>query len=186
MSTQRSGFTKIIRSRHFKGLLYGGVLLIVTTLCGTLGYHYLGRPVATWIDSFYMTFITIATIGYGETVDLSHHPMGRLFTVFIATVGIATLSYLFSKLVALLIDADLNADLRKKRMDKHIATLKGHYIVCGIGRVGTNVAIELVTTNRKFVVLENDRAALDSWLDHHPNSPQPPEYLPSRATTATI
>ncbi len=166
-----SGLRKIIRSRHFSGLLYGGALLILIIIGGTLGYHYVGRPVATWIDSFYMTFITIATIGYGETVDLSHHPLGRLFTVFIATVGIATLSYLFSKLVALLIDADLNADLRKKRMDKHIAALKGHYIVCGIGRVGTNVARELVNTHRKFVVVECDRAALDAWLDHHPQSP---------------
>ena len=170
MNMERSGITKIIRSRHFNGLLYGGVLLVVITVCGTLGYHYLGRPVATWIDSFYMTFITIATIGYGETVDLSHHPMGRLFTVFIATVGIATLSYLFSKLVALLIDADLNADLRKKRMDKHIAALKGHYIVCGMGRVGSNVGNELLKTHRKFVIIENDRATLDTWLEHHPGS----------------
>jgi len=166
----RSGLKKIIRSRHFKGLVYGGVLLILITIGGTQGYHYIGRPAATWVDSFYMTFITIATIGYGETVDLSHHPMGRLFTVFIATVGIATLSYLFSTLVALLIDADLNEDLRKKRMEKQIAALKGHYIVCGIGRVGTNVASELVKTRRKFVVVEKDRAALDAWLEHHPHS----------------
>lgn len=170
MTMERSGIKKIIRSRHFKGLLYGSVLLIVVTVCGTLGYHYLGRPLATWIDSFYMTFITISTIGYGEIVDLSHHPMGRLFTVFIATVGITTLSYLFSKLVALLIDSDLNADLRKKRMDKQIAALKGHYIVCGMGRVGSNVASELVKTRRKFVVIENDRTALDAWLEHHPGS----------------
>ncbi len=170
MNTERSGLRKIIRSRHFKGLVYGGALLILITIGGTLGYHYVGRPSATWIDSFYMTFITIATIGYGETVDLTHHPMGRLFTVFIATVGIATLSYLFSTLVALLIDADLNEDLRKKRMEKHIAALKGHYIVCGIGRVGTNVASELVKTQRKFVVVEKDRVALDAWLEHHPHS----------------
>jgi voltage-gated potassium channel len=166
----RSGFKKIVRSRHFKGLLYGGALLLVITLGGTLGYHYIGRPIATWIDSFYMTFITIATIGYGETVDLSNHPMGRLFTVFIATVGIANLSYLFSKLVALLIDTDLNADLRKKRMEKHIAALKDHYIVCGIGRVGSNVASELIKTHRKFVVVEKDRVVLDAWLEHHPHS----------------
>ena len=167
---ERSGLKKILRSRHFKGLVYGGLLLIVITICGTLGYHYVGRPAATWIDSFYMTFITIATIGFGETVDLSHHPFGRLYTVLIATVGIATLSYLFSKLVALLIDTDLNAELRKKRMEKHIAALQGHYIVCGMGRVGSNVARELVKTRRKFVVIENDRATLDAWLEHHPSS----------------
>ena len=167
---QRHGLEKVFRSRHFKGLVYGVALLLVITAMGTLGYHYIGRPSATWIDSFYMTFITIATIGFGETVDLSAHPMGRLFTVFIAIIGIGTLSYLFSTLVALLIDSDLNAELRKKRMEKQIAQMKGHYIVCGIGRVGSNVAHELAKTRRSLVVIERDRAVLDTWLEHHPHA----------------
>lgn len=137
---------------------------------GTLGYRYLGRPSATWIDSFYMTFITVATIGYGEVIDLSRHPMGRLFTVFIAVIGIATMSYVFSTLLALLLESDLNAALRKKRMEKAIAKLSGHYIVCGIGRVGSNVAHELAKTDRTLVVIESDRAALDRWLEHHPDT----------------
>ncbi len=170
MNLDRTRLRKIIRSRHFKGLLYGSVLLLLITTAGTLGYHYLGRPHATWIDSFYMTFITISTIGYGETVDLSHHPMGRLFTVFIATVGIGTLSYLFSTMVALLIDSDLNTEIRKKRMEKEISALRGHYVVCGIGRVGANVAQELLKTKRHFVVIENDREALDNWLQDHPRT----------------
>jgi voltage-gated potassium channel len=161
---------KIIRSRHFTGLLVGGGVLLLVMLCGTLGYHYIGRPAATWIDSFYMTFITVATIGYGETVDLAQHPYGRLFTVLIATVGIGSMSYLFSTLVALLIDSELNVGLRKKRMEKTIAQLRGHFIVCGIGRVGTNVAVELIKTKRPFVVVESDRAALDAWLEHHPHT----------------
>ncbi len=170
MNMRPSGLKKVIRSRHFKGLLYGGILLILVTTGGTVGYHTIGSPNATWIDSFYMTFITIATIGYGEIVDLSTHPMGRLFTVFISIVGIATLSYLFSTLVALLIDSELNADLRRKRMEKQIAQIKGHYIVCGIGRVGSNVAHELVKTQRRFVVVEKDRTVLDGWLEHYPNA----------------
>ncbi len=153
---------KLFRGRHFSGLLYGSLLLLFVQLIGTLGYHYIGRPTATWIDSFYMTFITIATIGYGEIVDLTHHPMGRLFTVGIAVVGVAILSYLFSTMVALLVDADLNAGLRRKGMEKEIAKLSNHYVVCGIGRVGTNVAHELLKTRRKFVVIETDRVALDN------------------------
>lgn len=97
---------KVWRSRHFAGLLYGAALLVFVQAAGTVGYWYIGQPHATWIDSFYMTFITIATIGFGEIVDLSTHPLGRLFTVLIAVVGIATMSYLFSALVALLGDAD--------------------------------------------------------------------------------
>lgn len=144
--------------------------MVLVHIVGTLGYHYLGRPDATWIDSFYMTFITVATIGYGETVDLAHHPMGRLFTVFIAIVGIGTMSYVFSKFVALLVDSDINAALRTKRMEKQIEKLTNHYIVCGIGRVGSNVAMELLATGRTFVVVENNREALDRWLEHHPGT----------------
>ena len=162
---------KLFRSDHFHNLLYGAGLMMLIHVIGTLGYHYLGRPGATWIDSFYMTFITVATIGFGETVDLHHHPMGRLFTVFIAVIGIGTMSYLFSTLVALLLESDLNAARRKKRMEKEISRLAGHYIVCGIGRVGSNVADELVKTQRSLVVIETDRLALDRWLEHYPNTP---------------
>ena len=90
--------------------------------------------------------------------------------MFISVVGIGTLSYLFSTLLALLMDSDLNASLRKKRMEKLISHMNGHYVVCGIGRVGSNVATELIKTKRAFVVIERDRTALDNWLSHHPET----------------
>ncbi len=161
---------RVMRSRHASGLMIGGGLLLLVHVMGTLGYHYIGRPDAGWIDSFYMTFITVATIGYGEIIDLSHHPIGRLFTVFIAVLGIGSMSYLFSTFVALLVDSDINTALRNKRMEKQIAKLQGHYIVCGIGRVGSNVATELLITQRNLVVIESDRAALDRWLEDHPDA----------------
>lgn len=165
-----TGLKKIWRGTHFSGLMYGAALLVLVHVAGTLGYMYIGYPTATWVDSFYMTFITVATIGYGEIIDLTHHPMGRLFTVFIAVIGIGTMSYLFSTFVALLLESDLNSALRKKRMEQRIAALSGHYIICGIGRVGSNVANELIKTRRSLVVIESDRAALDRWLEHNPNT----------------
>jgi voltage-gated potassium channel len=170
MQSRQERLAKLLQHRHVKGLCIGAGLLVLVHIAGTLGYHQMGRPNASWIDSFYMTFITVATIGYGETVDLSHHPMGRLFTVFIAVLGIGAMSYVFSTLVALLVDADLNAQRRRRRMEKEIAKLSGHYIVCGIGRVGSNVAKELVATRRRFVAVESERPALDAWLEHHPNT----------------
>jgi voltage-gated potassium channel len=149
------------------GMVYGTVAVVLIHVVGTVGYWYLGRPNATWIDSFYMTFITVATIGYGEVIDLSHHPMGRLFTVFIAVLGIGTMSYLFSTFVALLLESGLNTALRRKRMEKEISRLDGHYIVCGIGRVGNNVAYELLKTKRTMVVIETERTVLDPWLEEH-------------------
>jgi voltage-gated potassium channel len=166
----REAIKQPLQRRHTTGLLVGAVLMVLIHVVGTLGYHYLGRPVATWIDSFYMTFITVATIGFGEVVDLTHHPMGRLFTVFIAVVGIGTMSYVFSKSVALLVDSDLNSAIRTARMEKQITKLRGHYIVCGIGRVGSNVAMELLETKRTFVVIESDLAAFERWLENHPDT----------------
>ena len=159
---------KISQGTHFTGLLYGVVFMVLLHVIGTLGYMFIGGPTVTWINALYMTFITVATIGYGEIVDLSAHPEGRLFTMAIAVVGIGTMSYLFSTFVALLLESDLNTALRRKRMEKQIAKLNGHYIVCGIGRVGTNVAKELLRTKRSMVVVEADRAALSRWLEHHP------------------
>ena len=161
MTTRESALRKIFRGAHFSGLLYGIGLLVLVHVVGTIGYHHIGQPTATWIDSFYMTFITVATIGFGETVDLTHHPLGRLFTVFLAVVGIGAMSYLFSTMVALLVETDLNADLRKRRMEKTIARLSGHYIVCGIGRVGSNVANEMRKTKRTLY-LHGDAADDDA------------------------
>jgi len=165
-----SGLKKLLQGAHFAGLVYGLALLVLVHVVGTLGYMYIGSPHASWMDSFYMTFITVATIGYGEVVDLSNHPMGRFFTVLIAILGIGTMSFLFSTVVALLLESDLNAGFRKKRMEKEIAKMSGHYIVCGIGRVGSNVAHELIKTQRSMVVIESDKAILDHWLERHPNA----------------
>lgn len=162
---------KVLRSRHFRGLLTGGALLLLVMAAGTVGYHIIGAPTASWVDSFYMTFITVATIGYGEVVDLSAHPLGRLFTVAIAVVGIATMSYLFSTFVALLIESDLNATFRRRRMERQIAAMRGHYIVCGVGRVGSNVARELIKTRRPFVAIESSPDALERWLEAEPDTP---------------
>jgi len=160
----------IFKGRHSSGLFYGALLLLLIHAIGTLGYMYLGGPQTSWIDSFYMTFITVATIGFGEVVDLSHHPLGRLFTVGLAVTGIVTMSYLFSAFVALLLESDLNVNRKKKHMEKEIAKLRGHYIVCGIGRVGSNVAEELLKTKRSVVVAEADDDVLNTWLERHPDS----------------
>ena len=170
---QRDGtqpLNKIIHSRHFRGLIAGTIMLLAVLAAGTFVYHAIGRPQATWIDSFYMTFITVATIGYSEVIDLRTHPLGRLFTVGVATVGIVTASYLFSNFVALLLESDLNAAFRKRRMERQIAACTGHYIVCGIGRVGRNVAHELAVTRRGFVVIERERERIDEWLERFPDT----------------
>ena len=147
--------------------MWAALLLALVHVAGMIGYKMIGGPETTWLDAFYMTFITVATIGYGEVVDLTKSPGGRVFTMVIALVGIGTMTYMFSVVTAFILESDLNAALRRKRMQKKIAQLNGHYIVCGIGRVGVNVADELRKTGREFVVIEADRGALEVYIEQH-------------------
>ena len=147
------------------------LLLAAVMVVGTIGYRIIGGATTTLVDAVYMTFITIATIGYTEVIDLTHSPVGRIFTIVIAVIGIANVGYLMSAMTVFILEGELNAALRRRRMLKMIESLTGHYILCGIGRVGGNVAHELTVTGRKFAIIENDHVHLDGYLDEHPDTP---------------
>lgn len=158
----------ILPSRIRQGFLAGTAALVLVHAAGTVGYRLLS-PQSTWIDCFYMTFITIATIGYTEVVDLGASPTGRLFTIAIAFVGIGALTYLLSTLTAFILEGDLNFALRRRRMEKQIGNLNGHYILCGIGRVGSNVAEELAATGRAYVVVDENMQQIERHLERYPD-----------------
>ncbi|MDD5298235.1 MAG: NAD-binding protein [Rhodocyclaceae bacterium] len=149
-------------------LIWAFVALLCTLVLGTIGYHFIGGPKYSWLDAFYMTFITVATIGYGEIIDMSHNPTGRLFTIFIGTLGLGTVWFMFSTLTVLLLETDLNEAWRRRRMEKVIHKLRGHYIVCGFGRVGRNVAQELEATNRHFVAIDENLELLETHKERTP------------------
>ncbi len=146
------------------------IALALVLATGTIGYRVIGGPQYSWVDCFYMTFITIATIGYGEVVDLSHSPGGRIFTVFIAFAGIGTATYIMSTVTAYLVEGKINEVLWRRRMEKHIHKLKQHYVVCGIGRVGRNVANELAATHRPYMVIDEDIHNVEVYLERHPDT----------------
>ncbi len=152
----------------YRNLGWAALAMAVVLTIGTVGYRLIGGPQYGWIDCFYMTFITVATIGYSEVVDLSHDPGGRLFTVFIAVMGIGTMTYMFSTVTALILESDINLAWRRKKMMQAISKMSGHYIVCGVGRVGSNVAHELVATGRECVIVDGDLKHLDTFLEKHP------------------
>ncbi len=155
--------------RVYANFIWSAVALVVIHVIGTIGYRVIGGPKYSWIDCFYMTFITIASIGYGEIVDLADSPGGRIFTVFIAIAGIAVLTYLMSAFMAYLVEGKINEALRRKRMEKDIHRLKEHYIICGIGRVGTYIANELAATNRTYVAVDENTDNITAFIEKHPN-----------------
>jgi voltage-gated potassium channel len=154
---------QIIHDSPYYPKLRGGFLfLIFVHVVGTLGYLQISGWRAPFMDALYMTFITVATIGYGEVIDLSGGPVPRLFTMAIGFFGIGGTWYLFSTFTAFILETNLNQAYGRRRMERTISTLNGHYIVCGIGRVGGYVADELLKTKRAFVVVESNRETIDA------------------------
>ena len=159
---------ELTASRVYLSFAWSSLALILVMLAGTLGYRLIGGPQYSWIDCFYMTFLTVATIGFSEIVDLSNSPSGRLFTVLIAFLGIGTMTYMLSTLTAFILEGDINETWRRNKMQNKISKLKNHYIVCGVGRVGSIVAHELSMTGRPCVIVDQDYEHIGSFLSAHP------------------
>ena len=149
----------------FIGSLCGFIAILIL---GTLGYKFVGGDRYTYLDALFMTFITVTTIGYEEVIDLHHNPFGQIFTMVIAFSGIGLMTYFFSTVTAFVLESDLDTTLRRRRMEKTIKKLKGHYIVCGSGRVGRNVAAELEATNRHYVAVDENLENLEAQHEKKP------------------
>ncbi|MCE9551634.1 MAG: potassium channel protein [Betaproteobacteria bacterium] len=160
--------SEITTSHVYRSFAWAFLSLVLVMVIGTLGYHIIGGPQYSWVDCFYMTFITVATIGFNEVIDLSNSPVGRLFTVFVAIFGIGAMTYLLSALTAFILEGDINEAWRRRKMQSKIEKLKDHYIVCGIRRVGINVAHELESTNRASVIVDQDLERIEHYLSLHP------------------
>ena len=154
--------------RIYLAFRYPMLAFFVIMVIGTSGYWFVSAGKATLLDCAYMTFITIATIGYGEVIDLSASPGGRVFTMVVGFLGVANVFYMTSKMTAFIVESDLNENLRRYRMQRQIEAVSGHYIVCGVGRVGTNVLNELIATGRSSVVIEPQSASLDAMREAYP------------------
>jgi len=161
---------ELILARIYRRFLAPSIALVVVLIAGTVGYLLIGGVGTSTVDALYMTFITIATIGYSEIIDMSGKPGARIFTMVIAFAGIAVTTYIFSTMTAFIVAGEFNQALRRRKMLNRIGQLSGHYIVCGAGRVGANVAHELDKTARPYVVLDIDPAQIAEHARRHPQA----------------
>lgn len=133
------------------------VFLIAAVLAfGTLGYHFIMGW--EWLDSLFMATITVTTVGYGEVRQLDS--VGRIFTIVLLFTSVGVFAYALSSLTSLIVEARVGQLIARRRMDKQIAALKGHFILCGFGRTGQAVKSQLVRERRPFVVIEQNPAHL--------------------------
>ncbi len=144
--------------------LFKAILLLVTTFVTSgLGYYVLGffhpDPNVHWtlFECFYMSTITLTTVGFGETLtSMEHFTAARVYTMLVLIFGTGFLVYAASAATAFIVEGELKHLLEKRRMQKKIESMLGHYIICGAGATGMYVVRELIDTGKEFVVVEKD------------------------------
>src|SRR5579862_8162030 len=127
-------------------------LLAIALIGGAIGFRVIeGYP---WPDAFYMTLITITTVGYQELHPLS--PQGRLFNSFLILFGVSAMFFSVGAITQTVIELELHDLFGKRRRKRAIMRLRDHYLVCGFGRVGRNAAFELQKAGAPFVVIDKN------------------------------
>jgi voltage-gated potassium channel len=146
-------------------LKIGIALLVSIVTIGSVGYHYLED--LNFLDSIYMTFITISTVGFKE-VGAPLTDLGKIFTIGLIISSLGSFAYVGSNLARFVFDGELANYIKTYKVDKKIAKLKDHVIIVGYGRNGEQAAMELAEHGVKFVIVDK-RDNVISRVREHPN-----------------
>lgn len=135
--------------RHLK---YVAMIIVGIVVAGTAGF----MAIMHWglLDSLYMTVITLTTVGFSEVHPLT--PAGRVFTMLLIMGGVLTIGYSVRVLAEYVVEQDIFANFGRRRMEKKLAQMKGHIIVCGHGRIGQQVVEALKGSGRDYVIVDRN------------------------------
>jgi len=123
----------------------------------------------TYFDAFYMTIITLSTVGFEEFIPVSSSTKGKVFTIGLITLGMGNLIYVLTALNTYIINGTVQRFIRRKKMIKEIKRMSKHIIVCGAGTMGCHVIKQLYQSNHPFVVIENDQNTWESIRKKYPS-----------------
>ena len=135
--------------------------LVVTMAAGAAGFHFIEGW--SWFDGFYMVLTTFSTIGYQEVHPLSQH--GRYFNSALIIIGVLLLFLTIGFFTQALLEFELGTFFGRRKMEREIERLTGHYIICGIGRVGRSAARELARKPVPYVIVEASDAKATRYAD---------------------
>ena len=134
-------------------IVIGIVLFALLIMAGTIGY----MVTEGWqlSDALYMSVITLSTVGYGEVRTLSF--TGRIFTMILIICGVGFVFYLAGSIVQFMVEGRIREILGRRKLEKKIRVQKGHYIICGYGRVGSSICEAFASKPLDIVVIEKDQ-----------------------------
>ena len=135
-----------------KELMIGTLCLCGVLLTGTLWYRFVEGW--TWEDATFMTFITLSTVGYGETQPLGSR--GRLFTIALILMGIVTIGYIVNRFTEAVIQGYFQEGIRLRQQRRTMESLSKHYIICGFSRTGRQIAQEFEAEGVPFVIVDSE------------------------------
>lgn len=132
-------------------------LMVMLTVVGTVGIHVVtDKP---WLESSYLAVITLTTVGSRDAAE-SGEPQAVLFVMAYIILGFSIFTYGAFQLGQILLNAELRSMLERRHMERSVAHLSDHYIICGIGRMGESICEYLTAHRRPFVVVDNDEERL--------------------------
>lgn len=132
-------------------IIKGIVILAFILFTGTIGYMIIERW--SFLDSLYMTIITITTVGFGEVRAVSGE--GRLFTIFIIFLGMGIIAYIVGLTAQAMVELQVRSIIGRRKLGLKIKSIKDHYVICGFGRIGKIICRELKAKNIPMVVIDN-------------------------------
>ncbi|MBV9439866.1 MAG: NAD-binding protein [Candidatus Eremiobacteraeota bacterium] len=138
-------------------LAVAAILLATVIAAGTAGYVAIERW--SWFDAFYTTITTITTIGGGEPAPLDRG--GKWWTIVVVAVGFAVLTYTLLSLMPFVIEGELRAALEERRMRRRAGRMRDHFILCGYGRVGGEIASDFREEGIAYVVVDSNEDSLE-------------------------
>ena len=136
-------------------------LLVMVLLFGVLGYRFLSDY--TWIDAFYMTIITVTTVGFSEVRPLDAE--AKIFTVILIVTSVFIFAFAISVITEYVLSRNSLQLLKKKRVKNKISSVSNHVIICGFGRNGNQAAERLKAYNKPFVVIERNKEVIEKFED---------------------
>ena len=148
----------LLNYKLFSKIYYFILLLLMIILIGTSGYMLIEGW--SFINSFYMTIITISTVGFGEVSELTSY--GKLFTSILIISSFSTFAYALTSVTTYLVGGEYRKYFKEFKSMKEIDKMHDHVVICGFGRVGKQVAEDLESHGTSFVVIENSLEVIEN------------------------